>query len=84
MSLLADVQRTIRHHIELLELEALGRTQPNCELCGRPFVPRRRSARYCSTAHRVAAFRGRRQMAPGGPQDAQEDADGAADARSSR
>ena len=33
-----------------------------CEHCGEPFTPARSDARYCSTAHRVAAYRERRRQ----------------------
>src|SRR5262245_36438105 len=45
-------------------------TRSTCDHCGQPFTPQRRSARFCSDAHRLAAHRaslGRSQDAPESP-----------------
>src|SRR5262245_13037002 len=45
-------------------------TRPTCDHCGRHFTPKRRSARFCSDAHRLAAHcasLGRSQDAPESP-----------------
>lgn len=38
-----------------------------CETCSEPFVPQRRSARYCSSACRVAAHRARAPVTHAAP-----------------
>src|SRR5262245_53218142 len=43
-------------------------TRPTCDHCGQPFTRKRRSARFCSDAHRLAAHRASLGRSPDAPE----------------
>jgi len=58
----ADVGAVVKRFEHAPPLPPQGVSVTFCEECGRKFERQRRSARYCTTACRMKAYRGRKKM----------------------